>query len=172
MRSDRGKRKRTRLGRVKRKHQRFLLSDWYLSSLAAVSFGSPRCLPAPDCVPAEAVGKVWASVPTLRLCTGSERDQTSVCGSSAHHTSVALQLSNFQQAFRKDGRTFWRSEPRWAQDGSGCFVLFVPWKRRLYPPQCRAVPTWTSAQPLAKQLHGKMNFALEKKRWRSWPLVD
>lgn len=154
MKSDRGKRKRTRLGRVKQKYATVLLSDWYFSSLSAISFGSARCLPAPACAPTNAVGRVWASLPTLRPCTGSQRDQTSVWGSSARHTLLPSSFWDFQQPFRRRLKDFLMfSEAQWPQSRSGYFVLFsfffLP-QIRLYPPQCRAVPNWTCVQPLVK----------------------
>lgn len=124
MKSDRGKRKRTRLGRVKQKYATVLLSDWYFSSLSAMSFGSARCLPAPASAPTNAVGRVWASLPTLRPCTGSQRDQTSVWGSSARHTLLPSSFESFNNRLGKGWRTFWCSEAQWPQNRSGYFVLF------------------------------------------------
>lgn len=171
MKSDRGKRKRTRLGRVKQKYATVLLSDWYFSSLSAISFGSARCLPAPACAPTNAVGRVWASLPTLRPCTGSQRDQTSVWGSSARHTLLPSSFETFNNRLGKGWRTFWcfpkLSDLKTEVVTLFFFLFFLP-QIRLYPPQCRAVPNWTCVQPLVKYLEVKMDLNFKTDRKTNW----
>lgn len=135
-------------GKSKTKYATVLLSDWYFSSLNAMSFGSTRCLPAPACAPTNAVGRVWASLPTLWPCTGSQRDQTSAWGSSASHTLLPSSSETFNNHLGEGWRTLWCSEAQRPQDRSGQFC--PPSRKRLYPPQCRAVPSLACVQPLVK----------------------